>query len=304
MRHAATDDAFRRAIARALEFMPADDGTAITPQTLAAQLVQAQPDLGPAAAEDAAWSALRLLRVFGAVRVVDGGYRMAGRSAGYFARSLAWYVAHDVPITERWRHRQPPGDAPEEPAWDLLRRMEERRVALAPRYDAPAQAVRQVSAVQILIKAMRHGAAHYLHQFDIAANQYQLIGGRVEVGESPARTADRELAEEIAITGPAPVTLTPLTSLDAPIRQRMISKTYGALTDYAFHVFAADVRGHRVHLGPRDAWISVDAMLGERRPGGLPLGDVALVREIDAQVPGGLRGTYIPALNLDTPEDD
>jgi ADP-ribose pyrophosphatase YjhB (NUDIX family) len=304
MGHAATDDAFRRAIARALEFMPADNETPISPEALAAQVSQAQPDLGLAGAEDAVWSALRLLRVFGAVREVDGGYRTAGRSAGYFARSLAWYVAHDVPITERWRHHQAPGDAPEEPAWDLLRRMEERRVALAPRYGAPAQAVRQVSAVQILIKAVRQGAAHYLHQFDIAASQYQLIGGRVEVGEAPARTAERELAEEIAISGSTPVALTPLTPSDAPIRQRMISKTYGALTDYTFHVFAADVRGHRVHLGPRDAWISVDDMLGERRPGGRPLGDIALVREIDAQIPGGLRAASIAALNLDIPEDD
>ena len=97
----------------------------------------------------------------------------------------------------------------------------------------------------VLVKGNIGKKDYYLHEWDRRAEQFQLIGGRVEPGESLVAAARRELIEELDIEREQRLeyerdfNLDLLIESDRPLQWTDISPTYGALTKYSFWACSA-----------------------------------------------------------------
>jgi 8-oxo-dGTP pyrophosphatase MutT (NUDIX family) len=230
------------------------------------------------AASDIA-AVLTLLDMFGAVQRLAEGVRARDQRATYFIQSLALWLTQagndDALITS-----------------ELIRAMEQRRVLLAQRTGQLAPPTRLQAAAFVLIGRVIDDETHLLCQWDAQAAQYQLIGGRVEPGESAAQAAEREILEEVGAQQTPPlqkgVDFELLCALNEPITLQDISLTYGALTRYEFHVFHARVMRPALALGPNDAWIAVRDLLRGQTSDGKRLGNPNVYQAIDARISGGL----------------
>jgi 8-oxo-dGTP pyrophosphatase MutT (NUDIX family) len=224
---------------------------------------------------------LTLLDMFGAVQRLADSVRARDQRATYFMQSLALWLTQagddDALITS-----------------ELIRAMEARRVLLAQRTGQPALPTRLQSAAFVLIGCLIGDETHLLCQWDAQAAQYQLIGGRVEPGESAAQAAEREMLEEVGARQTPPlqtgVDFALHLALNAPIMLEDISPTYGALTRYEFHVFHAQVMRPALALGPDDAWIAVRDLLRGQTSDGKRVGNPGVYHEIDSRISGGLAG--------------
>ncbi len=295
-------DRFRRLVRQALEAVP----THHEPARPAAEIVHRLRECATAdrpSSEEAAAAvrcALTLLDVFGALATSEDGYRTAGQVATYFLRSLTWYVEHRVPLVAGWKSRGVrAGNAtsPLDRATDFLSALEQRRLIMAGEAGFAAPASRRQEAVLILVKGILDGEVYYLHQFDADAHRYQLVGGRVEPGETPTAAALRELSEELGITADH-ARLHPLIEPPACISLTALSPTYGALTEYAFSAFGAALAAHEIRLGSGDRWLSVAEMLDEDARSSNLASDSALMHELDHRLPGGLRGAPIQPVEI------
>ena len=293
---------FRRLLHRALTLIPTHRESPRLADDIARRLCEAcSEDDRPSFAEagKAVHCALTLLDAFGALTTGDEGYRTAGQVSTYFLRSLAWYLERGVPLVSGWHARGVQGDDAESPfdrAPKFLEGMECRRLRIAAQMGLDAPSSRHQEVALILIKGVHGEDVSYLHRFDADAGRYQLIGGRVEPGETPLAAALREAGEELglAIDAGARFHLWPLLGPHERICLTAISPTYGALTDYTFNVFGASVDSAALALSEADRWVSVDEMLAGRTDAGEPTGDPQLMRELDHRLPGGLRGAPIP----------
>lgn len=292
----------RRWLAQMLALIPTHREPACDVHELARRLREAAPHPpSPAEAEVIVRCWLTMLSVFDVFDPDERhGYRTRGQVASYFLRSLAWYVEKGLPLLGGWHTRgarnAPATNALLEHAPHFLRAMEQRRLQLAHAHAVAVPPSRRQAAVFILIKGVLAGERFYLHRYDADAAQFQLIGGRTEPGETPFAAARRELEEEVgpgAVLHPHPV-LNP----DAPIHITALSPTYGALTEYTFHLFTASLDGDALALTEPHRWLSVEAMLAGRTRAGSAMSDAQLARELDRRLPGGLRDAPLPTFDL------
>jgi 8-oxo-dGTP pyrophosphatase MutT (NUDIX family) len=292
----------RALFAAALELIPTHRDPAAAPQDLAHTLAER---LG--VPHDQAVGAVQVLLGFLTIFNVlaprnDGAIQLASQVPVYAIKSLLWFARHGQPMIDGWRGdpirlTDPIGrDAIFDHAQQLLLALESRRQRLASAHGLPLDPVREQSAVVVLIKSVINGKAYYLHQFDQRANQYQLIGGRMEANEDVLTTAARELIEEVGPSQAEEIRAGEHFALvnlfDSAMLASMseISKTYGALTHYRFYACAADFPAP-VRLGRHDRWIEAGEMLRGRTNDGHTVANATLIRAIDARLAGGLLAT-------------
>lgn len=190
----------------------------------------------------------------------------AGQMQTYCRNSLVWYLKNDLPVISNWSRSGVASEVDIKSLLDnapyFLRLMEERRIHLSG-INGIAPDYSRLQAVSVcLVKMKIRGKPHILHQWDERAAQFQIIGGRSRIGETPEDTAARELNEEIvehalikgrdfevkALNAPAPVIYTE------------ISRTYGALTRYEISLFHVSFNIPKLRLSENDRWISVSEM--------------------------------------------
>jgi 8-oxo-dGTP pyrophosphatase MutT (NUDIX family) len=170
--------------------------------------------------------------------------------------------------------------------------MESRREQVARARATPIRS-RRISCV--LVKTLLDREPCFLFEWDVTAAQYQLIGGRIDVGEDPETAAVQEFMEEVVLesgqllehgrdfriralewVNPPPLTWTG------------VSRSVGALTRYEVWAFATDLRVEALRLGDRYRWLSLPEMMAGRARSGKVTGDPALFRILDASLTGGL----------------
>lgn len=234
----------------------------------------------------ASQATVALLRTFGVLDENVEGVRAAGQMPAYFLNSLAWYVRNRAPMLDGWRDHQPlsqTGDAVTRGP-NFLQRIEQRRQQLAEQRGIAATPSREQAAVLVLVKVMRQRRPHFLFQWDARASQLQLIGGRIEPGETPAQAAVREFQEEVG-DGQSPrwqserdYEITALALKGGPLALLQISPSYGALTAYTFHVFAVRIHAAQFTLNAGARWLDRADMLRGKTRDGLSMGEPALYR--------------------------
>jgi hypothetical protein len=113
-----------------------------------------------------------MLDILGMLHIDAAGVRMLSQLPLYFARSLAWFAAHNMPLIDGWRRDSVPltSQLPRESLFDhaphVLSALESRRIRLAIEYGLNAEASRDQSAVVVLIRNPESAEPVYLHQFD------------------------------------------------------------------------------------------------------------------------------------------
>lgn len=262
-------------------------------ETLAAAGVDAS---AARAAVEAAVAWLELLNVLDRSAL---GYRASNQAATYFINSLIWYASTGQTALGDWTRRgaqtDPVPDAILEQPVQLLKQLEFRRLRLGRANHLFAPPTREQDVAFVLVQGLREGEVHYLHQFDPDSGHDQLIGGRIEPGETPEQAAYREFAEELGDGQEPPLAperdyhLEPL--LLEPIGITAVSATYGALTAYRFHIFGAHLRMPALQLSPRDRWISVRDMLASDAPS-------EAIRRLNHALPQGLRGLALTGVAI------
>jgi hypothetical protein len=263
--------------------------------TLAQIAARASEDLPLTGADAlaATQTVITLLRVFGVLDEGADDMRAGGQMPAYFLRSLEWYVRHQAAMLDGWREPISAAEATNGPA--LLMGIEQRRLHLAQSLGIAATPAREQPAVLVLVKAIIRRRPHFLFQWDARAGQMQLIGGRIEPGELPAQAALRELQEEVGDHQsprwqPArDYAIAPLPLKAGPLALMQISPSYGALTAYTFHVFAARIHAACITLHAGDGWLDRQDMLRGKTRAGLSLGNPALYRLLIDNVAGGLK---------------
>ncbi len=259
------------------------------PLTLEQIALRAQQSiaLDPAALRGAVASVVGFLDVLGALTHDGERLQYAAQAQVYAARSIAWFAAHNVKLVEGWRDdplrlSDPISrDAIFDHGLHLLEALEARRERTAAQYGLEAAPVRDQSAVVILIRSRINGRVFVLYQFDQRANQYQLIGGRMEPGEDILDTAHRELDEELGPSQPTPLrredyALRALFGGEPALIVDERSRTYGARTRYKFFVCEADFH-RRLQLGRHDRWIEASELQRGLTSDGFQIGNPRLI---------------------------
>lgn len=268
----------REHVARALALVPSHRDAPRTPEDLARSLA-ALSGLGTAESLGVISAVLGLLDTLGALRQEGDAVQLASQMPVYLARSLAWFAEQGLPAIDGWRHdslrlsEQIQRHEWLEHAPHVLAALETRRVALAEAHNRALEPTRHQAAVLVLIDAEINGERCYLHQFDARANQFQLIGGRMEPNETPEQTALRETLEEVGPQQPTPPSVTLIALFDGQpaLETDELSATYGALTRYTFYAFRAAFAAP-LTLGPHDRWVTRGEMLAGRTHDGHKLG--------------------------------
>lgn len=187
----------------------------------------------------------------------------------------------------------------------FLKMMEQRRLELSEREGISAGHSRFQSVALILIKGLEKGEIYFLHQWDTAAEQYQLIGGRQRPNESHFETAKRELHEEIIrhdLVYGRDYELTLLSNPSQPIKALEISRTFGALTAYEFWIYGVKFKFDQLRLSEIDRWISIDEMKKGITNRGSSISDPKLYRFFDASLPSGIEGVPL-SINVSQTEN-
>jgi hypothetical protein len=184
----------------------------------------------------------------------------------YCRNSLVWYLKNDMSIVSNWSRSGVASELDIKSLLDnapyFLRLMEEKRVHLSAKSGIDPENSRLQAVSVCLVKMNIRGKAHILHQWDERAAQFQIIGGRSRIGETPEDTAARELNEEIvehALIKGRDFEISALNP-SAPIVYKEISRTYGALTRYEISLFHVSFNIPKLRLSENDRWISVNEM--------------------------------------------
>lgn len=206
---------------------------------------------------------LTFLDLFGLIEWSDGACRIECQVAHYFRESLAWYSEHSLPLLANWRRYGVTADIHLshllESAPYFLRLIEERRLSLAEQENQDSGASRIQPVAVVLMKVLRNGQSYFLHSWDTAANQFQLIGGRIRNRETPVHAARREFLEEAGFSDLSTKDPRLFGLNGTPVVYREISRTYGALTEYQMYFFAATV-SRSGKLAPGARWLSETVM--------------------------------------------
>ncbi len=202
-----------------------------------------------------------LMQLFRLALPIDGGVAIEGDTARLFVRSLAAHLADDVPVAL-------PLDGP-----GLLAAAESARRERVP-HPTP---VREIFAVNAIIKAGRDGRDYLLMQYDGGAGQFQLIGGKREPGDvDAAHTVLREIQEELempALRVPTDLTLIPI---GERFEQTTLSPTYGVVTSYHISFYHVRHMRFRPHLDSQTRWIDLEHVRAGRLPDGRKVSDLAV----------------------------
>jgi 8-oxo-dGTP pyrophosphatase MutT (NUDIX family) len=134
-----------------------------------------------------------------------------------------------------------------------------------------------------------------LTEWDETADQFQLIGGGIEPGESPDEAAAREFIEEIGVERDLEhgrdFEICPLEwSTTPPIRWTGMSSTCGVLTAYEVWVYRARLTVERLTLCDQNRWLTLEELMAGRTLSGLKTADPRLYPILDASLAGGLDG--------------
>jgi hypothetical protein len=264
-------------------------------------------DESPAAIEDLCLSAgltqdisialapilVDVLGLFDAVRTfVPGAGRPVlvkanGPTAALFLRSLAEHVHAGLPILGNWARA---GAVPPYAALDalagpqFLHLIEQQRL----RADPAAPALRRVEVAQVVVKARLRGRGlRYLVLHDPAARQFQLPGGHRRPGDADLhQVAIRELSEEVTgfVFNPATDRLVELGSADI----RAVSRTSGALTEYAMTIFHLRSTRATVSAGPNGRWVAGSVLTQQDAAVAGQTLNTAGLRDVLGRLPGGL----------------
>ena len=275
-------------LARALAIVPTHRQVHQTTQMLSERLARTTHDLGPSEAHAVVRVMLDMLGAFDALNWQDDAVRANDQVSAYLIRSLTWYTQHRVKFVD-----EVAGECTL-PKLDLLRRMELRRVHMSHTLGIPAEPTREQDAALVLFARVVRGKLYLLFQWDTRAQQYQLIGGRIEPGETPHTAAVRECGEELGDYQLVPwrygqdFTLSPILPRDVAIESTSLSPTYGALTRYRFFIFHASVVAKHMTLGHGDRWIPVERI--QTKSDRLQLGHGRVYAALDASLSGGLAG--------------
>jgi len=305
-------------VAHALAQVPTHRQAHVTTQVMSETVTRAAQGVSDATAHATVQVTLKLLDALGALSWQETGARARDQVGTYLIQSLQWYAQHDMAfVTNLMDTPRDELSAPEAGVAlarrDLLRRMEERRVQVAHKLGIQASPARKQDAALVLLSEIVSDQPCLLFQWDERAGQYQLIGGRIEPGETPLAAAIRECHEEL---GPSqacpwqhgqdftltPVTfVTPVTAPSSPgvnginsvppdaIELLALSPTYGALTHYRFFFFHATL-STKVMLGTLDRWIPIAHIQDAASRSQLRLGNGELYTVLDHALAGGLGG--------------
>lgn len=236
-----------------------------------------------------------LLKTIGILRQDEQGrIQASSQTAKYMLESLASYVESDLALVGDWHTRgvAQNGD-PLQNAATLLHALETRRVRLLD--DPPAARTEQVA--QVLIKRNNPNTQYgeLLFQFDDSANQYQLIGGRRKDHEHDLLlTMVREIEEELADNLRFPQHYDLHCVIEDLSPPKIISPTFGALTEYHFRVYHMRGVAQPLQLQPEDVWVPIEQVLAgyvindEGQP--VPFNSGELYGLMDARLPEGLAG--------------
>lgn len=247
---------------------------------------------------------LAMLDLLGILTTYKGTFRTSNQVPTYFLRSLTWYLKHNVKIFENWTRTGGVNTAISinsllEAPPHFLKIMELRRLGIAKEQQIQVLPSREQNVVFVLVKGRIGKRDYYLHEWDRRAEQFQLIGGRVEPGEILIAAARRELVEELDINRGQRLVYEQDFSIDLlnepehPIYWTGISPTYGALTKYAFWFCSSQFKVKKLILNENNLWISFDEMLNGKTKRGKKIGDPQVYKLIDAQIPGGLKSVPI-----------
>lgn len=202
-----------------------------------------------APAGDYARGVLDLLRLLNLTAGPGDRPEAADEVAAMLLASLRAHLADGLPVGIDWGDLDGGGLR----GVDVLRAIEEARVRAV---DDPTPG-RVVRVVQSVIKARRGGEDLYLMQYDRHAGRYQPIGGKQDPDDaSPEAALRREVYEELELPAVPDAGSLPLASLGEPWRTQTLSATYGILTGYEMHFFAAERVGFEIATDTETRWLT------------------------------------------------
>jgi hypothetical protein len=235
----------------------------------------------------------RLLHTLGMVDFdpETGTIRARSQTAKYALNSLAAYVENDLRIIDDWKTRGI-GDNILYNGASFLHALDLRRLTHEPN----ASPSRREKVAQVLIKRSNPhtGDPELFFQYDENARRYQLIGGRwsPEDGDDMMRTIIREIEEELPDTPLVYAHDYALKLLIADFSPpAALSPTFGALTEYHFHIYHMTHLAKPLTLRDCDKWVPVyqvrqGVIIGED---GMDYElDTDIYAAMDAAIPGGL----------------
>ncbi len=235
----------------------------------------------------------RLLHTLGMVDFdpETGMIRARSQTAKYALNSLAAYVEKDLRIIEDWKTRGI-GDNILYNGASFLHALELRRLTHEPN----AIPSRREKVAQVLIKRNHPhtGEPELFFQYDENARRYQLIGGRwtPQDGDDLLQTIIREIEEELPDTPLVYARDYALNLLVADFSPpAALSPTFGALTEYHFHIYHMTNLTTPLTLREGDKWVPVyqvrqGVIIGED---GMDYHlDTDIYAAMDAAIPGGL----------------
>ncbi|MCU0511429.1 MAG: hypothetical protein MUE40_02550 [Anaerolineae bacterium] len=217
--------------------------------------------------------------------------RARSQTAKYALASLAEYIAADLRLIDDWKTRGVENNLLHNGA-SFLYALERQRQKLQ---SSPAPSRReQVAQVIIKRRSPATGEPELYFQYDASARRYQLIGGRWSPrdGADLLRTMIREIEEELPgqplVYGQDYDLRLIMADYTPPA---LLSPTFGALTEYHFHIYHLVGLRRPLVLHEHDRWIPLPQVLAghlyadDRSAAGF---SSEIYHAIEAHLPGGL----------------
>jgi hypothetical protein len=227
-----------------------------------------------------------------------GHIRARSQTAKYALNSIAAYVEADLRIVDDWKTRGVDDSDFLRNGASFLQALERRRLHNQP--EPPPS--RRERVAQVLIKR-NNPTTHepeLFFQYDKNAGQYQLVGGRwtPSDGDDILRTMVREIEEELPanplVYGQDYQLNLLIADLTPPIA---ISPTFGALTEYHFHIYHLADLDKELILQPGDRWVPVQQVKNgaviQDDGQTIYFNSLDIYTAIDLQLPGGLENLPI-----------
>ncbi len=213
-----------------------------------------------------------LLQMLRLVQRIEGGVAVDGEMARLFVRSLAAHLADNVPMALDW-HARVNESVEAAHGRQLLAAVENSR---KDNVSNPTP-VREIYAVNAVIKGQRAGQDYLLMQYDEHAAQFQLIGGKREPEDlDAAHTLLREIQEELGL----PDLKIPKDMSFMPIGERFeqisLSPTYGVVTSYHISFFHVLNMAFRPVVDGVTRWISMEYVRRGNLPDGRKVSDLVV----------------------------
>jgi hypothetical protein len=287
-----------QALARFLRAIPQSNQPAQRLDVLAAALSMEAAHL---------YGIAQMLRLFGIVTLtpdkdaIDAAdinavqIQASSQAAKYTLNSLAAYADDGQQIVTDWQTRGLQDDLLANGA-SFLGQLDAQRLRLS---DDP-QPSRVQAVAQVIIKRTnpQTGQPELLFQWDEAASQYQLIGGRKSDDDPDMLTTiQREISEELpgnSLQYGTDYDLKPLLH-DQPTAPT-VSRTFGALTQYRFTLYLMTALRQAPVLSADDAWIRLqDAQTGQMpQPATGSMWRVAFEEIVDMLRAAGIAADNLP----------